>query len=366
MSQISQRKIDRASTSKGTFPKPRHALGPVAATIFSLLAWTGIAHSSGSGWVQAVGALLGGFLLVGLFAPFFAVRGIRVLVIESPSDAIVGEPITVKLKLSAPAEIRLLMSSNRAQILNPRTNIDLTVVPTFRGEVSHFLVEVASAFPFGLLWWTKLMVLTLPRSMLLAPKPGPLDKATLSAAGIDEEGIRWRDTRVGEPRGVRDYLPGDLRTWIHWSATAHVGSLMVREMEQASAPPVRIKAFLSGDVEQAERESSRFLGTIGYLLNSGHSVVLETLEIDGVHLEPVGDIVTAGRRLARSLPTRSDFDQSDKYRRVKRSLNVAVKDSNNLQDASFSKQNGYLQNTQASTVDIRDEITTLGRNYDVR
>ena len=37
-------------------------IGPVAGSIITLVAWVAVAHSSGSGWVQAVGALLGAFL----------------------------------------------------------------------------------------------------------------------------------------------------------------------------------------------------------------------------------------------------------------------------------------------------------------
>ncbi len=52
-------------------------IGPVAGSIITLVAWAGVAHSSGSGWVQAVGSLLGAFLLVGLIAPVWPARRAR-------------------------------------------------------------------------------------------------------------------------------------------------------------------------------------------------------------------------------------------------------------------------------------------------
>ena len=50
---------------------PERAFGPVAGTILLLFVWTGVAHASGSGWVQAVGSVVAGLLLLGLVAPAF-------------------------------------------------------------------------------------------------------------------------------------------------------------------------------------------------------------------------------------------------------------------------------------------------------
>ena len=44
-------------------------LAPVAGSLLAVLAWAGVAHSSGSGWVQAVGALLAAVLFTGLMVP---------------------------------------------------------------------------------------------------------------------------------------------------------------------------------------------------------------------------------------------------------------------------------------------------------
>ncbi len=52
-------------------------LAPVAGSLVAVLAWAGVAHSSGSGWVQAVGALLAAVLFTGLVAPLFPARRAR-------------------------------------------------------------------------------------------------------------------------------------------------------------------------------------------------------------------------------------------------------------------------------------------------
>ena len=43
---------------------PERALGPVAGTALLLFVWAGVAHASGSGWVQTVGAAVAGLAFV--------------------------------------------------------------------------------------------------------------------------------------------------------------------------------------------------------------------------------------------------------------------------------------------------------------
>ena len=57
---------------------------PVVGSVVAVLAWAGVAHSSGSGWVQAVGALLAAVLLIGLVAPVVPARRAAVTCTGSP------------------------------------------------------------------------------------------------------------------------------------------------------------------------------------------------------------------------------------------------------------------------------------------
>ena len=65
-----------------------------------------MAHSSGSGWVQAVGALLAAVLFTGLVAPLFPARRARVVCTASPSDAEAGRPVELTLTANGPIRIR--------------------------------------------------------------------------------------------------------------------------------------------------------------------------------------------------------------------------------------------------------------------
>jgi uncharacterized protein (DUF58 family) len=106
----------------------------------------------------------------------------------------------------------------------------------------------------------------------------------------------------GDPRGVRPYQIGDQRRRVHWPSTAHVGRLMVREMEEPSAQSFTLKVALPADEEAAERLAERSLGTVVAILDRGCGLVLTTDEKEGQVSGPVADRLQAGRRLARAVP----------------------------------------------------------------
>ena len=105
----------------------------------------------------------------------------------------------------------------------------------------------------------------------------------------------------GLPRGARSYGPGDSWRLVHWRATAHAGTLMVKELERPSAEPVVVTVDLPEDPDEAERVAERALGTVVALLQGGSTVLLGTLEASGRVVALVADRRVAGRRLARAV-----------------------------------------------------------------
>lgn len=180
----------------------------------------------------------------------------------------------------------------------------MLLVPPHRGVVGSCVVQLASAAPFGLLWWTRRVTVPLPRPLHVAPPVG--EPAPDRPSGDPDRGLGPRQVpaRVGEPRGVRPYRPGDLRSWVHWPATAHAGTLMVREMEEPASPPVTVDGVLPGDPGAADEQAAEVLGTVARMLARGRPVVLVTAEPGGIVSRPVGTVTDAGRRLARALPRR--------------------------------------------------------------
>jgi uncharacterized protein (DUF58 family) len=263
-----------------------------------------VAHSSGSGWVQALGALLAGCIVVGLLGPALYLRRARCSIAENPADAVAGSAVELTVTTSNPVVVRAVDPPGPARPTGDARRCTLEVVPPHRGERTSCVVELASAAPFGLLWWTKRVTVPLPRPLCVAPVIGPADEPERNRGDDNGDDSRMVHRRVGEPRGVRDYRPGDLRSWVHWRATAHAGTLMVREMEGSAARPVTVWGVLPDDFDLADEQASRALGEVVAQLAAGSSVVLVTVEQDGTVQRQVTGVVDAGRRLARALPQR--------------------------------------------------------------
>jgi uncharacterized protein (DUF58 family) len=175
------------------------------------------------------------------------------------------------------------------------------LLPGRRGVHDSVTLDIASAAPFALQWWTRRVVLPFPSTLYVAPRSG----RPQSFPWRDDEDtgvtVNWVQTDVGQPRGARPYQPGDSRRRVHWGATAHAGELMVRELERPSAEPITLTVTLPPDPEEAERVAERALGTIARLLDTGATVLLATLESSGPVLASVTDRRGAGRRLARAV-----------------------------------------------------------------
>ena len=281
-------------------------LAPVLGSLVTVLAWAGVAHSSGSGWVQAVGALLAAVLFTGLVAPLFPALRARVACTASPSDTEAGRPVELTVTANGPIRIR-----PRAPVGPPARaegpsrgsrSVVVTLTPERRGVLESVVVEVASCAPFGLLWWAREVEVPLPRPLHVAPRlgtPGPMDARRDDAAGESP----WRvPSGAGEPRGVRPFEAGDSRRSVHWPATSHVGLLMVRERERQTEEPVIIEVVLPEGQAEAEAESERVMAVVAACLERRQPVVLGTLEAEGRCLRLVRDRIDLGRRLARALP----------------------------------------------------------------
>lgn len=278
---------------------------PVAGSAVAVVAWAGVAHSSGSGWVQAVGALLAAVLITGLAAPYFPARRAALTCTESPSDGEAGRSIELTMEASGPMRIRPRYPvgpvTRAAGPARGSRTVEVAITPERRGVIESVAVEVASCAPFGLLWWAREVQVALPRPLHIAPKlgePGPMAVAPDGSAG---DALRRVPAGVGEPRGVRPYRPGDTRRSVHWPATSHVGSVMVREKERQTDEPIVVDVVLPPDPNAAEAESERVMAGVVHFLFRGEMVVLGTREVEGPVVRAVRDRIDLGRRLARAV-----------------------------------------------------------------
>ena len=288
-----------------THAHPVAWFAPVAGSAVAMLAWAGVAHSSGSGWVQAVGALLAAVLITGLLAPYVAARRATLTCSACPSDGQAGRPSALTMAANGPLRIRPrypvgVETAAVGKPYGPRT-VEVPITPSRRGVIESVFVEVASCAPFGLLWWARDVEVALPRPLHIAPRLGDrarMETTTTRSAG---DSRRRAPSGVGEPRGVRPYRPGDTRRSVHWPATSHVGALMVREKEQQTDDPIVVDVVLPPDPPAAEIEAERVMSGVTHALMRGETVVLGTRETGGHIVRAVRDRIDLGRRLARAV-----------------------------------------------------------------
>jgi uncharacterized protein (DUF58 family) len=278
----------------------------MVAGVLIIALWWLVAHNAGSGWVQLLGDLVFGALLIGIAGPFVVVSRARVSVRSAPGDGSAGLPLEVHVRSRSRVRVRPVDPPGPEAFVGPagrRGAVDgvITLVPVRRGVHDAVTLDIASAAPFGLQWWTKRVQVPLSSALHVSPRCGsaqPVPRRPDEGTGDVLDRPR---SEVGLPRGARPYVPGDARRLVHWRSTAHAGHLMVRELEQPGAEPVTITVELPEDPETAERVAEGALGSVVGLLEGGAPVLLATTEPSGPVLGAVADRRSAGRRLARAV-----------------------------------------------------------------
>jgi uncharacterized protein (DUF58 family) len=267
-----------------------------------LLAFAAVAHASGSGWVQAIGAIAAGLAVVGILGPALSARRLHVTCVECSRDGTSGETLAIKLVANHPLQCTPMRPEGEPTVIGVGEPVLITMTPPTRGVMASVRVRLATAAPLGLLWWSVDQVVTMPHTIEISPRMAHGTVYGSEASGDDEGRGRPVLALTGDVRGVRAYQHGDSRRRVHWRATAHTGSLMVRETEELPDNPVTIVAELPDDPAQAEQTSAEVLGAVADLLTTGKRVILETVEPGERVSALVSDVRHAGRRLARSRP----------------------------------------------------------------
>ena len=287
--------------------RPARPVAPIAVAVMIVGVWWLVAHNGGAGWVQLLGDVVFGTLLIGVVGPCVVVSRARVVIRSAPGDGVAGLPLEVGVEARTRLRVRAVAPPGLEAFVGPvgrgRPAGDrITLVPLRRGVHEAVTFDVASAAPFALQWWTRRVRVPLPHALHVSPRVGWVARARPSPRE-EEAGVVVERPRAdaGLPRGARPYGPGDSRRLVHWRATAHAGRLMVKELERPSAEPTVVRVDLPVDPDAAERVAERALGTVVDLLHGGSTVLLDTLEPSGPVVALVADRRVAGRRLARAV-----------------------------------------------------------------
>jgi uncharacterized protein (DUF58 family) len=286
--------------------RPARPRGPIFASVLIIVLWWLIAHNAGSGWIQLLGELVFGVLLIGVVGPCLVVSRARISLRSAPGEGVAGLPVSLRVESGRRVRVRPVEPPGPDMFVGPRRGrgpVDelVVVVPTRRGVHTSVTLDLASAAPFALQWWTRRVQLPLPSSLHVAPRLGEGQLVPRRPDDGTGDGAEPSRSQTGLARGVRPYVPGDARRLVHWRSTAHAGRLMVREVEQPAAEPVTVTVELPADPELAERAAEVALGSVVRLLQGGDVVLLATREASGPVLGPVADRRSAGRRLARAV-----------------------------------------------------------------
>jgi uncharacterized protein (DUF58 family) len=289
-----------------SWARPARPVSPIFVSVAILCVWFLVAHNSGAGWVQVLGDLVFGTLLVGILGPLVILSRAQVEIVTAPADVTAGAPIALHVRASTRLRVRPAQPAGRETFIGPvgrrqPTDDQVTVTASRRGVLESLTLDVASAAPFALQWWTRRVNLPLPAPLHVAPRRGSPGKPPARAVEGDDDHAAWAHADAGHPRGALPYRWGDSRRHVHWRATAHAGELMMQELEQPEAEPVTVTVVLPPDPEEAERIAENALGTLVHFLEQGDPVVLATLEPSGPLVASVADRRGAGRRLARAV-----------------------------------------------------------------
>jgi uncharacterized protein (DUF58 family) len=281
----------------------------MVAAVMIIGLWWLVAHNAGSGWIQVLGDLVFGALLIGIVAPGIVVTRVQMTVRTAPADGGAGLPVEVRVDASSRVRVRPVDPPGPEVFVGPggrRGEVAdvadvVTLVPVRRGVHDAVTLDVASAAPFALQWWTRRVTLPLPSPLHVSPRLGRSQPPKLHADDGDGDVLDRPRSDEGLPRGARPYVPGDSRRLVHWRSTAHTGKLMVREVERPAAEAVTITVDLPVEPDAAERVAEGALGAVVGLLEGGAPVLLGTREPAGPVLAAVADRRSAGRRLARAV-----------------------------------------------------------------
>lgn len=111
---------------------------------------------------------------------------------------------------------------------------------------------------------------TPPTEMIVLPSPIPIDIDMPASTGWGFEETEHGLSRGQglEPRGVREYVPGDALRYVHWKSSAKAGKMLVKEFETGSQAAIALMAQRKSGSEIGEDFTNldHMCGNMAYLI----------------------------------------------------------------------------------------------------
>ncbi len=126
--------------------RPARPVAPMAVAVTIVALWWLVAHNAGVGWVQLLGDLVFGVLLIGIVGPSLVATRARLEVVDAPADAVAGMAVDVFVKANTRLRIRPVVPSGPEVFVGPvgrRGTVGerVTVVPQRRGVYASVTLD---------------------------------------------------------------------------------------------------------------------------------------------------------------------------------------------------------------------------------
>lgn len=246
--------------------------------------------------------VVGGIVVVGLIAPLGKVRVTRLLD-SGPFRS--GDTVTVRIRLEYPRWwpwAWISVTDLLPEELAPHASATFTVSPwlykrltleyriqdTPRGIYRLHTIRIRSGDLFGLL--SRELHLEAPAIITVWPQSVKLHTLGLNHYNWQGEAERHRGTieESSNLRGIRDYVPGDRLSQIHWRTSARTGAFKVKQFEPFTQPQLHISLDYAGSFDAAHWELAinAAASLIEYAHYRGQAIGLFVLDSPEDHLIP--------------------------------------------------------------------------------
>jgi uncharacterized protein (DUF58 family) len=223
---------------------------------FAVLLAVVVGLAVASGWELLVNVvyLLVGVLALGLVWGRVGLAGLELTRRPSADRLQVGEELVERFTLRSRGPLPLLPLELRdGSTLPGRERLRVLAVPPFgggawtvrtlcrqRGAYTLGPTELATSDPFGC--FRARRVLATHRSLLVLPATEPLPRFLPGGRDLPGGAVTQPTGRhdAAQSSSVRDYVPGDPLSRIHWPSTARSGRLIVKQLEHEPTADVWI------------------------------------------------------------------------------------------------------------------------------
>jgi len=224
------------------------------------------ALNTGNNLLYLVLSMMLSFLVLSGLLSETALRGIRVER-RLPADLFAGAANRVALRVynqqtrvaafAVSLDDRLDADDERASAgrafalrIGPNEHVDRSYAftPEHRGDVRFDVVRVSTRFPFGL--FVKSLELETQSSALVYPEIRPVPVSENRATSEEHHDHSGTARRGDDVAGLREFVPGDAPSRVHWRRSLRSGRLLVGEREGEASGEIEILLRAADDLPQ--------------------------------------------------------------------------------------------------------------------